>query len=171
MLAIWAISGKPDLTMTLNGALAGLVAITAPCAFVSPASALVIGAIAGCIVVMGVLLLDRLGVDDPVGAIPVHGMNGTFGTLAVGLWGQKALSGGVLAADGLFQGGGLTQLGIQALGNVCVAAFALVSMGLVFVLIKKTMGLRVPKEEELRGLDIGEHGNEAYAGFQVFTTT
>ena len=171
MLAIWAISGKPDLTMTMNGALAGLVAVTAPCAFVSPAAAMVIGAIAGCIVVLGVLLLDRLGVDDPVGAIPVHGMNGTFGTLAVGLWGQKALSGGVLAADGLFEGGGLTQLGIQALGNVCVVAFALVSMGLVFVLIKKTVGLRVSKEEELRGLDIGEHGNEAYAGFQVFTTT
>jgi len=168
MLAIWAVSGKPDLTMTMNGALAGLVAITAPCAYVSPAASLVIGALAGAIVVLGVLLLDKMGVDDPVGAIAVHGFNGTFGTLAVGLWGQQALG---LGRDGLFAGGGLAQLGVQLAGNAAVVAFAVVSMGLVFTLIKKTVGLRVSKEEELRGLDIGEHGNEAYAGFQVFTTT
>jgi Amt family ammonium transporter len=168
MLVIWAVSRKPDLTMTMNGALAGLVAVTAPCGFISPAAALGIGAVAGVLVVLGVLLLDKTGVDDPVGAIPVHGLNGTFGTLAVGLWGQKALG---LARDGLFHGGGFAQLGVQALGNVAVIIFVMATMGLVFLAIKKTVGLRVSKEEELRGLDIGEHGNEAYAGFQVFTTT
>jgi Amt family ammonium transporter len=119
-------------------------------------------------VVFGVLLLDKAGVDDPVGAIAVHGLNGTVGTLAVGLWGRKALG---LARDGLFAGGGPTQLGVQLVGNLTVILFAAGSMALVFWLVKKTVGLRVSKEEELRGLDIGEHGNEAYAGFQVFTTT
>jgi Amt family ammonium transporter len=154
--------------MTMNGALAGLVAITAPCAYVSPWASLAIGAVAGVIVVGGVALLDRIGVDDPVGAVPVHGMNGIWGTVAVGLWGQEALG---VARDGLFAGGGVAQLGVQAAGVACVTLFAMVSMGLVFGLIKATVGLRVSKEEELRGLDIGEHGMEAYAGFQVFTTT
>ncbi len=167
MLAIWAIAGKPDLSMTMNGCLAGLVAITAPCAYVSPAASLIIGAVAGVVVVMGVLLLDKLGVDDPVGAVPVHAMNGTWGTLAVGLWGQKSLG---LARDGLFAGGGLAQLGVQALGNVATIAFAAALMAALFVLMKKTIGLRVSRDEEVRGLDIGEHGMEAYAGFQVFLT-
>jgi Amt family ammonium transporter len=167
MLTVWALYGKPDLSMTMNGALAGLVAITAPCAFVSGSSALCIGAAAGVIVVLGVALLDRIGVDDPVGAVPVHGMNGIWGTLAVGLWGRQSLG---LAREGLFYGGGLGQLGVQALGAFAVSLFALLSMGLVFFIIKKTVGLRVTKEEELRGLDIGEHGMEAYAGFQIFTT-
>ena len=168
MVTVWLLYGKPDLSMTMNGALAGLVAITAPCAFVSPAASLAIGAVAGVVVVCGVALLDRIGVDDPVGAVAVHGMNGIWGTLAVGLWGQKALG---VARDGLFAGGGLAQLGVQALGACCVTLFAVGSMGLVFLVIKKTLGLRVSKDEELRGLDIGEHGMEAYAGFQVFTTT
>lgn len=167
MLAIWAVAGKPDLSMTMNGCLAGLVAITAPCNYVSPASALLIGAIAGVVVVLGVLLLDKLGVDDPVGAVPVHAFNGTWGTLAVGLFGQKSLG---LARDGLFAGGGFEQLGVQALGNVATIAFVCVTMGALFLAVKATIGLRVSRDEELRGLDIGEHGMEAYSGFQVFLT-
>jgi Amt family ammonium transporter len=168
MIMIWIIGGKPDLSMTMNGALAGLVAITAPCAFVSPASAIVIGLVAGVVIVLGVLLLDRVGVDDPVGAVPVHGFNGLWGTLAIGLFGQKELLGGELS--GLFNGGGLKLLGIQALGAGACIAFVLVSMGAVFYLISKTVGMRVSEAEELRGLDIGEHGMESYDGFQIFIT-
>lgn len=167
MAVVWARFGKPDLSMTMNGALAGLVAITAPCAFVSPAASVVIGLVAGVIVVFGVTLLDRLGVDDPVGAVPVHGMNGLWGTLAVGIWGQQALG---LPREGLLGGGGLTQLGVQALGGIVSPLFAMATMALVFWGMKRTIGLRVSREEEIRGLDIGEHGMEAYAGFQVFTT-
>jgi ammonium transporter, Amt family len=167
MAVIWIIGGKPDLGMTMNGALAGLVAVTGPCAFISPWAAIVIGLIAGVIVVLGALLLDRIHVDDPVGAVPVHGMNGIWGTLCVGIFGQKSLG---LANDGLLYGGGLKQLGIQALGVFTVAAFVVVVMGLTFLAIKETIGLRVPQAEELRGLDIGEHGMEAYAGFQIFVT-
>jgi Amt family ammonium transporter len=167
MVAVWLAFGKPDLSMTMNGALAGLVAITAGCAFVSPAASIAIGAVAGGIVVGGVRLLDRLGVDDPVGAVPVHGFNGIWGTLAVGLWGRQSLG---LARDGLLHGGGWSQLGLQALGTFCGAAFSLAAMGLVFLAIKKTVGLRVSRAEELRGLDIGEHGMESYGGFQVFVT-
>jgi len=167
MAAVWLRYGKPDLSMTMNGALAGLVAVTAPCAYVTPAAALAIGGIGGLVVVAGVRLLDRFGVDDPVGAVPVHGMNGLWGTLAVGLFGQKALG---LAHDGLFYGGGLAQIGVQALGVLAVCAFAMGSMALVFAGIRRTVGLRVSAEEEMRGLDIGEHGMEAYAGFQIFRT-
>ena len=166
MATVWLAYGKPDLSMTMNGALAGLVAITAPCAYVSGSAALVIGAIAGVLVAGGVALLDKLGVDDPVGAAPVHGLNGVWGTLAVGIWGQQSLG---LGRNGLLHGGGFTQLGVQALGTFAISLFALVTMGLVFYLIKRTVGLRVSQQEELRGLDIGEHGMEAYAGFQVFT--
>jgi Amt family ammonium transporter len=167
MVVAWVLFGKPDLSMTMNGILAGLVAITAPCAFVSPWAAIVIGASGGAIVVVGVVLLDRVGVDDPVGAVPVHAMNGIWGTLAVGLFGQKALG---LARDGLFYGGGPAQLGVQTLGFMTAGLFAVVSMALLFSVIKQTIGLRVSKAEELRGLDIGEHGMESYAGFQVFVT-
>jgi Amt family ammonium transporter len=144
-----------------------LVAITAPCAFVSPAAAIAIGAIGGVTVVFGVAFLDKIRVDDPVGAVAVHGMNGIWGTLAVGIWGQRSLG---LARNGLLHGGGLNQLLIQALGAATVSLFVVAAMGLVFLGIKKTIGLRVSREEELRGLDIGEHGMEAYAGFQIFTT-
>jgi len=162
MITIWIFAGKPDLGMTMNGCLAGLVAVTAPCAFVQPAAALAIGAVGGVIVVLGTLLLDRLRIDDPVGAFPVHGMNGIWGTLSIGLF----------ATDGgLFYGGGAGLLGVQALGTFAVAGFVTVTMGLVFASIKYTVGLRVSKEEELRGLDITEHGMEAYAGFQIFSTT
>ena len=167
MTTVWLLYGKPDLSMTMNGALAGLVAVTAPCAFISPWAAIVIGMIGGVIVVFGVALLDRLKIDDPVGAVPVHGMNGVWGTIAVGIFGRKALG---LASDGLLYGGGLKQLAVQTLGAVTASFFAVVVMGFVFYMIKITMGLRVTKDEEIRGLDIGEHGMESYAGFQIFTT-
>ncbi|MCF7873192.1 MAG: ammonium transporter [Candidatus Omnitrophica bacterium] len=166
MLTIWKTAGKPDLSMAMNGALAGLVAITAGCAYVEPWAAILIGAIGGVVVVLGVFLLDKLGVDDPVGAAPVHGFNGIWGALAIGLFGQKALG---LSSDGLFYGGGLKLLGIQALGAFSVAAFILIVMGVIFKLIDRTIGLRVSREEEFKGLDIGEHGMESYAGFQIFT--
>jgi len=167
MITVWKIFGKPDLSMAMNGALAGLVAITAPCAFVEPWAAIVIGAIGGVIVIYGVILLDKLQIDDPVGAVPVHGMNGIWGTLAVGFFGKESLG---LAHNGLFYGGGLKQLGIQALGSVSVILFIVITMGIVFKLIDVIIGLRVSREEELKGLDIGEHGMEAYGGFQIFTT-
>jgi len=169
MVTVWLRFGKPDLSMTMNGALAGLVAVTAPCAYIESWAAVAIGLIGGVIVVFGVRLLDRLGVDDPVGAVPVHGMNGLWGTLAVGLFASPAV-GGDAGPEGLFYGGGLHQLGVQALGGLAGAAFSLTVMGLVFLVLKRTMGLRVSEEEELKGLDIGEHGLEAYSGFQIFTT-
>ncbi|MGB2819816.1 MAG: ammonium transporter [Phycisphaerae bacterium] len=167
MVTIWLTAGKPDLGMTMNGCLAGLVAITAPCAFVAPWAAIAIGLVGGVIVVFGAMLLDRIRVDDPVGAVPVHGMNGIWGTISVGLFGRKAMG---LANDGLFYGGGVGQLGVQALGVLAASLFVLAVMGIVFFAIKKTIGLRVGRHEELRGLDIGEHGMESYAGFQIFVT-
>ncbi len=166
MFFAWKKCGKPDLSMTMNGALAGLVAITAPCAYVLPYEALIIGFIGGIIVVMGTLFLDKVHVDDPVGAVPVHMMNGIWGTLAVGIFGHKALG---LAREGLLHGGGFAQLGVQILGVGSVIAFVLVTMTIIFKLIDITIGLRVSREEELKGLDITEHGMEAYAGFQIFT--
>jgi len=167
MITVWAMFGKPDLSMAMNGALAGLVGITAPCAFVEPWAAIVIGAVSGVIVVLGVLLLDRLRIDDPVGAVPVHGMGGVWGTIAVGIFGRESLG---LSHNGLFYGGGALQLGIQALGVITVALFIMATMGIVFKLIDLSIGLRVEREEELRGLDIGEHGMESYSGFQIFAT-
>ncbi len=158
--------------MTLNGALAGLVAITAGCACVSPGSALIIGGAAGALVVVAVEFLDKvLHVDDPVGAVSVHGIAGIFGTLAVGLFAESryAVAAGLPEVNGLFFGGGLRLLGIQALGSAAVVAFALVALTIVFVLIKKTIGLRASAQEEARGLDIEEHGMEAYSGFQIFS--
>jgi len=168
MLTVWKRFGKPDLSMAMNGALAGLVAITAPCACVEPWAAIVIGAAAGVIVVLGVELLDKLQVDDPVGAVPVHGMCGIWGTLAVGIFGRASLG---LANDGFIYGGNPMQIGIQMVGSVAAITFVIVCMGIVFKLIDATIGLRVSREEELRGLDIGEHGMEAYGGFQIFSTS
>lgn len=159
------IIGKPDLGMTLNGTLAGLVAITAPCAFVSIPSSLLIGLIAGVLVVLGVLMFDKLQIDDPVGALSVHLLNGIFGTLAVGLWGQKDL---LLpgTADtlgyGLLLGGGTKLLMVQLQGVVVVAAFTFTAALVIWLVIKAIMGVRVSAEEELIGLDISEHGNSAY---------
>jgi Amt family ammonium transporter len=168
MFFAWRKFGKPDLTMTINGALAGLVAITAPCAFVYPIEAIIIGAIGGIVVVLGTVFLDRIHVDDPVGAVPVHAMNGIWGTIALGIFGHKALG---LARDGLLHGGGFTQLGIQALGVFTVVVFVISVMSVVFKFIGKLVGgLRVSREEELKGLDITQHGMESYAGFQIFTT-
>lgn len=168
MLTVWKRFGKPDLSMAMNGALAGLVAITAPCAYVDPWAAILIGAIAGYLVVRGVELLDKLQIDDPVGAFPVHGICGVWGTLSIGIFGKSSLD---LPNDGIIYGGNPIQLGAQLVGSICTIAFVVVSMGLVFKLIDKTVGLRVSREEELRGLDIGEHGMEAYGDFQIFCTT
>lgn len=161
LFTAWILFKKPDASMTLNGALAGLVAITAPCANVSPMGALWIGGIGGVLVVLSVIFVDRvLKVDDPVGAVSVHGVNGVWGTLSVGLF----------ATDGgLFYGGGLTQLGTQFLGAITAFAWAFGLGLLLFYALKRTVGLRVSAEEELRGLDVGEHGMEAYAGFQIFS--
>jgi ammonium transporter, Amt family len=164
MILIWIITRKPDLSMIMNGSLAGLVAVTAPCAYIEPWAAIVIGFIGGIIVTFGVSLLDKIRVDDPVGAIPVHALNGIWGTLAIGFFGQQSLG---LANDGLFYGGGFKQLGIQALGSISTIVFVLVVMGLVFKLIDMTIGLRVTQEEELRGLDIEQHGMKTYTGFVV----
>ena len=160
MLFTWFRYKKPDVSMTLNGALAGLVAITAGCAAVNPFGALVIGIIAGFAVVFGVELLDKvLKIDDPVGAVAVHGINGALGTLLVGFF---AVDGGV------FYGGGFHLLGVQALGVVSIAAWVAVTMTIVFLLIKATVGLRVSPAEEVRGLDIEEHGlASAYADFMI----
>jgi Amt family ammonium transporter len=163
MIVSWMIMKKPDASMALNGALAGLVSITAPCDGVSPAGAIIIGTIGGSLVVLSVLFIDnKLKIDDPVGAVSVHGVCGLWGTLSVGLFNMDS---------GLFYGGGLKQLGVQALGAGAAFLWAF-GLGLaLFYGIKKTIGLRVTNEEELKGLDIGEHGMEAYSGFQIFTTT
>lgn len=173
-ITAWVLLGKPDLSMILNGCLAGLVAITAPCAFVSVPAALLIGGIAGILVVFGVYLFDRARIDDPVGALSVHLVNGVFGTLALGLFANKAVAVSLgtdtpLLTNGLFYGGGLRQLGIQALGAASVAGFAFSAALIVWALIKLIFKLRVPKNEEMMGLDLGEHGMEAYSGFQIFT--
>ncbi|UCC25872.1 MAG: ammonium transporter [Gemmatimonadales bacterium] len=167
MVTSWIRYGKPDLMLALNGALAGLVAITAPCAAVGPGAALFIGAIAGVLCIYGIAWIDALRVDDPVGAVAVHGLCGVFGTLAVGLWGREAYG---ASADGLFMGGGFGALGVQMLGVVAALGFTAVAMWIVFKAIDSVLGLRVSHETELRGLDIDEHGIESYAGFQIFTT-
>ena len=168
MVTVWLRFGKPDLSMAMNGALAGLVGITAPCAFVDPWAACVIGLSSGVIVIFGVELLDKLHIDDPVGAVPVHGMCGIWGTLCVGIFGRQDLG---LANPGFVYSGNPMQFGIQMVGSVATVVFVLVSMGIIFKLIDLAVGLRVSRNEELRGLDIGEHGMEAYSGFQVFSTT
>jgi Amt family ammonium transporter len=162
MLTAWVIFKKAEATMTLNGALAGLVSITAPCATVGPGSAILIGLVGGVLVVLSVLFIDRiLKVDDPVGAISVHGVCGAWGTLSIGLFN---------IGEGLFFGGGAGQLGIQALGVVAGFVWAFGTGMVMFLIIKAVVGLRVTSQEELSGLDIGEHGVEAYSGFQIFTT-
>ena len=173
MFTAWKRFGKPDTSMALNGALAGLVAITAGCAVVSPLSAIIIGAIAGILVVLSVEFIDKvLRIDDPVGAISVHGVCGAFGTLAVGLFAQSSYgnSSGVGDVNGLFFGGGLSLFVTQLIGVISVFVWVFGAAFVVFKIMKMTVGLRVSEEEELKGLDIGEHGMESYSGFQVFTT-
>ncbi len=173
MFTAWIKFGKPDTSMALNGALAGLVGITAPCACVSPLSAVIIGAVAGILVVLSVEFIDKvLRVDDPVGAISVHGVCGAWGTLSVGLFAQAAYgeSSGAGAVNGLFFGGGLNQFFTQLTGVISVFIWVFGSALILFYIIKKTIGLRASDEEQLKGLDISEHGMESYAGFQIFTT-
>ena len=167
MIISWFRAGKPDPSMSLNGALAGLVGITAGCANVSPLSAIAIGFVAGLITVLSVELFDKVfHIDDPVGAISVHGIGGAWGTLAVGLFAQESYGG----VNGLFFGGGFTLLGVQLLGVVSIFFWTFTTALILFAVIKAMIGLRVRPDEELRGLDISEHGAEAYSGFQIFTT-
>ncbi|MCX2680291.1 ammonium transporter [Galbibacter sp. EGI 63066] len=155
----WIRYGKPEVSMTLNGALAGLVGITAGCAAVSPGGAAIIGILSGLTVVFSIEFIDKkLKVDDPVGAISVHGVCGALGTLLVG----------VFATDGgLLYGGGFGQLGVQAIGVVSIGAWVLVTSFIVFFVLKKTIGLRVTKEEEIEGLDMHEHDGAAYPDFTI----
>jgi Amt family ammonium transporter len=162
-LAAWLMIGKPDLTMIINGALAGLVAITAPCAFVSVGSSLIIGAIAGVLVVTSVLFFDRIKVDDPVGAISVHLVNGVFGTLALGLFAQDLIP--KTTGDGLLFGGGAGLFLAQLAGIVTVGIFVFGISAVVWLILRATAGLRVSEEEEIEGLDLGEHGISAYPEF------
>ncbi len=158
MVYTWIKNGKPDVSMTLNGSLAGLVGVTAGCSNVDALGSIIIGIVSGILVVVVVETLDlKLHIDDPVGAVGVHFANGVWGTLSVGLFDTE---------NGLFYGGGFKQLGVQALGVVAILAYVIVTMTVVFLLIKKFHGLRVTPEEEIGGLDSYEHGLEsAYAGF------
>ena len=162
--ASWIFIGKPDLGMTINGCLAGLVGITGCCAFVSIGSSLIIGAAAGVIVVFAVILFDKAKIDDPVGATSVHLICGIFGTVCVGLFSQKGVT-TLAEADGLFFGGGFGLLGTELIGILAVGVFVFASSALVWFILKKTVGIRVSLEEEIEGLDIGEHGNTAYPDF------
>jgi Amt family ammonium transporter len=162
-------TGKYDIGLTINGALGGLVGITAGCATVEPWAAVIIGAVGAIVVIYAVELLDRLKIDDPVGAVAVHGFSGLWGVLAVGLFSSQAGIGTAYAetdAYGLLMGGGAEQLGIQALGAASIIAWTCVTSGLVFLALKYTVGLRVSEAEELRGLDIDEHGIEGYPYFE-----
>lgn len=152
----WILSGKPDLSMIINGILAGLVGITAGCDGVSYLGSVIIGLIAGIIVVFSVGFFDSIKIDDPVGAISVHLVCGIWGTLAVGLFNTSS---------GLFFRGGFAQLGAQIVGIVSIGLFTVVFTGIVWMVLKTTLGIRVSPEEEMKGLDIGEHGMEAYSGF------
>ncbi len=182
----WILMGKPDLGMTLNGCLAGLVAITAPCAFVSVGTSVIIGSIAGVLVVLSVMFFDKLKLDDPVGALSVHLANGVFGTICVGLFAtadritragntfineaqaaQTKAGQTVTAGAGLFSGGGMEQLITQFKGIGATAGYVLAASFIFWFVIKATIGMRVSAEEEVSGLDLGEHGQEAYPGFSM----
>ena len=169
MVFTWVRYGKPDVSMTLNGALAGLVAITAGCDCVSPVGAFFIGVVAGLLVVLSVEFFDNIAkIDDPVGAVSVHMANGIWGTIAVGLFSTGADGVG----KGLFYGGGVSQLGVQVLGIIAIDAYVLVVMFIAFKIIDKTIGLRVPAQVEIDGLDIHEHGlASAYSGFAIADIT
>ncbi len=182
MIFTWIRYGKPDVSMCLNASLAGLVAITAPCDVCDAFGAIIIGFVAGLLVVFGVWLLDNvLRIDDPVGAVAVHCMNGIWGTIAVGLFAtssapafQRGIGDGVhfganqIAAEGLFYGGGCKQLLLQLTGLGATAAWTAVTITLAFLIIKAIFGLRVSEEEEILGLDVTEHGlPSAYSGFQI----
>ncbi len=155
-------TGKWDLGMTTNGVLAGLVGITAPCAYVSYASAILIGSIGSAFCYFAVGFFDKIHVDDPVGALPVHLVNGVWGTISIGLFHET---------KGLFFGGGFTQLGVQLIGVLSVATWTIITAGLTFWTIKHTIGMRVSAKVELEGLDIDEHGSSSYPEFQIVSTS
>jgi len=172
----WILLGKPDIGMTLNGCLAGLVAVTAPCSVITPGASAVIGGIAGVLVVFAVITFDKLKIDDPVGATSVHLVNGVFGTLCVGLFAcpEVIARHGInpdTAPDSVCKAGllygGSQQIMIQLTGIVATAGYVLVSSAICWLIIKAVMGLRVSDEEQFEGLDHGEHGNTAYHGFVV----
>lgn len=163
-VAAWVFIGKPDLGMTVNGCLAGLVGITASCAYVTVGASMLIGAIAGVLVVFAVMFFDRIKVDDPVGATSVHLVCGVFGTICVGLFAKEGVT-TLSSRSGLFYGGGFGLLGVQLLGIIVVGIFVFAASSLVWYALKKTVGIRVSAEEEMAGLDIGEHGNRAYPDF------
>ena len=171
MIFTWIKYGKPDVSMCLNASLAGLVAITAPCDVTDCAGAAIIGVVSGVLVVFGVWLLDNvLRVDDPVGAVAVHMLNGIWGTIAVGLFATSSAPGFAVAGikEGLFYGGGFEQLGLQFIGLFATAAWTVVTITITFLVLKHTVGLRVSEEEEIVGLDACEHGlPSAYAGFGI----
>ena len=168
MIFTWVRYGKPDVSMCLNASLAGLVAITAPCDVTDAFGSIIIGAVAGVLVVFGVWLLDyKLHIDDPVGAVAVHCMNGIWGTIATGLFATTSAPGND-SVVGLFYGGGFHQLGLQILGVLAVGLWTAVTMTIVFYVIKAVFGLRVTEEEEIVGLDSMEHGlASAYSGFSI----
>lgn len=163
-ITAWLLIGKPDLGMSINGCLAGLVGVTSGCAFFGVGSSIIVGAISGIIVVLAVVFFDKKKIDDPVGALSVHLVNGVFGTLAVGLFAQDGIT-GAATGNGLFFGGGFELLGKQIIGIAAVAAFVFPASLLVWYAIKKTIGLRVTLHEEIQGLDTFEHGNSAYPEF------
>ena len=163
MMTAWVRTGKPDVALTAGSAIAGLVAITAPSAFVEPWAAVIIGALAGIIYVFAVILLDRLKIDDPVGAIPAHGGLGAIGTLATGVFASPRLvEVAGIGSPGLIYSGSFGQLGVQFIGVIAVFGFVFLSALALFYAIKKTVGLRVSPEEEIQGLDIHEHGMWGY---------
>ncbi len=165
MIITWVRYKKPDVSMSLNGSLAGLVAITAGCDTVSPTSAAIIGIASGFVVVFGIEFIDKvLKIDDPVGAVGVHGLNGAFGTLTVGLFSD----GTGTDWKGLLTGGGFHGFGVQFTGMIITIAWVVVTMTIIFQVIKHTVGLRVTAEEEIAGLDSKEHGlTSAYDGFAM----
>ncbi len=168
MIFTWIKYGKPDVSMCLNASLAGLVAITAPCDVTDVTGSLIIGTLAGLLVIFGVWFLDyKLHIDDPVGAVAVHCLNGIWGTIAVGLFATTSVPGND-NITGLFYGGGFKQLGLQLLGFAAVAAWTTITITITFLVIKAIAGLRISQEEEIVGLDSCEHGlTSAYAGFSI----
>jgi Amt family ammonium transporter len=169
MLTSWVQSGKPDPSMSFNGVLAGLVGITAGCYDVTPFGAVIIGFVSGILVVFSVVFIDqKLKIDDPVGAVSVHGVCGIFGTVAVGLFASPLYG---TDAAGLFYGGGVKLLGVQILGAAAVDLWAFLMGLIVFSIIKATIGVRADPKDELKGLDLAEHNTEAYSGFQFFSNS
>ena len=169
LVTAWVVMGKPDLTIALNGSLAGLVAITAPCDQVTCNAAVVIGLVAGVLVVLSVFFFDKIHIDDPVGAVSVHCVNGVWGTLAVGLFAAPASLGYGNDLVGLFYGGGFKYLGVQLVGVGMTAVWAFGMGFAIFMTLKKAGILRVSAKTELKGLDVTEHGQDAYASFQFFS--